>query len=103
MRGHLERTRGRKRATAPTAGRTTGVSRARALIENASLDPSEIERALVLGLLEDEFGPDIANDAKFQSVVDDVVALLRTEPDMRATLAEAVKRLRDAPLNSGSM
>jgi hypothetical protein len=49
-----------------------------------------LQRALVEQLLAGGLGAGLVNEAPFQALVDDVLATLRTDPEMQALLQQAV-------------
>ena len=62
-----------------TQGRKDAISRVRDIAQDPGLSDDAIHKALIRGLLTQEFGPQIANDAGFQKVIDDVVGVLKAD------------------------
>ena len=62
-----------------TQGRKDAISRVRNIAQDPALSDDAIHKALIRGLLTQEFGPQIANDAGFQKVIDDVVGVLKAD------------------------
>jgi hypothetical protein len=52
-----------------------------------------MERALISGLLTEEFGPELANETRFQQVIDEVTEALRRDERGRELLTEAMAQL----------
>lgn len=95
LRNHLEKSK----RTATTRGarqQNLGpVARARALAgENISED--EIGRALIAGLLTEEFGPTISVEPKFQIIVDQILSIVKTDRTTNLLLARAIEELAKA-------
>jgi hypothetical protein len=85
----------RRRGPSSTAEQRAGaVERTRVLAESGEIGDAVIERTLISGLLEEEFGANFVNDAQFQKVVDDVRAAIAGDPDGRLLMQRAVAALR---------
>ena len=95
LEAHLKKYGRTKRAGAPAGGRerTDALTRARAIAAQDQLSETEIERALIAGLLEDEFGAGIVNDANFQKLVDEVANIVRRDPDANRLLQESIGQI----------
>lgn len=92
-----ERAKGTKHK--PRAGRrelasAAPLDRVRALAVLDMLSPEDARRTLVRGVLADQFGDRLANDARFQEIVENVVSLLEADPEGRALLEGALTQLR---------
>lgn len=102
LQAHLERTgrlRRGERAARPqsTAARARdALARAQSVARNAAA-PGDVARLLVTALLAEEFGPDLANDARFQAMVDDVLRVIGADEDAKALLDAAAEQLLLAP------
>jgi hypothetical protein len=95
LRAHLERARNadrKGRGDAKAVKQARPMERMRAL-NGAGLSDAQLERALISGLLAEEFGPGLANEARFQHIIDEVTHTLRRDQRGRELLAEAIKRL----------
>ncbi|MEO1045890.1 MAG: hypothetical protein AAFX04_10655 [Pseudomonadota bacterium] len=57
--------------------------------------PERLHRALIEGLLLEEFGDGVANDARFQNVVDRVLMLLRSDAETQRLLDRVVDRMTE--------
>lgn len=101
----LLRERLQRGGRAEKSGRSVGVTgtqriaprpleRARALTELEALSEDERRRAVIRGLLADEFGETVANDPGFQSVIDQVVRIIRDAPGGDALFDQAIAELR---------
>jgi len=69
------------------------LERTQGLVGAGALSESDAERALVAGLLEREFGAAVANDPKFQQVVDEVLGIIRADETSTALLRSALEHL----------
>lgn len=99
LRVHLERVRKTRRQTQESATKRglPALQRLRGLARASPLSEEEIERILVAGILEEEFGALIASDPKFQQVIDEVLAILRSDNDARRLIKKAMVHLSDQP------
>ena len=70
------------------------IDRVRALAALDTLSDDDVKRALVRGLLADQLGDGVTNDARFQQVVDEVVRMLLDAPEGRTLLDGALEQLR---------
>jgi hypothetical protein len=97
LRSHLQRAqRGERKTASPSArGNTqqTPLERVQNLARQDDLPDSEIGRTLIQGLLLHEFGSGVANDAKFQAMVDELLATIRRDAAMSRLLDNAVRQL----------
>jgi Holliday junction resolvasome RuvABC DNA-binding subunit len=98
LRAHLERTRNAERQSksdskAIKQARSKPIERMQALSE-AGLSESQLERALISGLLTEEFGSDLTNEPKFQQIIDEVTDALRRDARAHELLTEALVHLR---------
>jgi len=97
LREQLRRMERKKGAAAPRSDRsgpTRPMARLQAIATVQALSDEDVERSLVYSLLLEQFGEAIANDPKFQTVIDDVVRLIRSNPDTRSVLGQSVRQLR---------
>lgn len=101
LREQLQRA-GKKRETAararmdrrnPVAARP--LDRVRALAALDTLNEEELRRAVVRGILTDEFGEGVGNDAALQGIVDTVVRIIGDAPGGGDLLNRAVAQLRE--------
>jgi hypothetical protein len=103
VRNQLERMSRDKRVGTTTSSKAnrsgqapaTGKSRLQALSNLSDLPDDEFERLLVAALLSREFGEDVAQDPRFQSVVDRTWKILRDDAELRTTIAEVRRGLKD--------
>lgn len=94
LRSHLERAKksDRKSATAKQ-GRPGALERAQQLASTEGLSEADVARALISGLLTEEFGAEIAVEPRFQAMVDDVWQMLERDEIGRVMLQKAVTHL----------
>src|SRR5262249_40038923 len=98
LRVHLQRTEKTRRGkTAPSRkpASKSALQRVQALASEEALSPEDLERALIAGIFTEEFGSAAANDPKFQTMVDDVLAMIRKDQAAAALLKNAVGRLAE--------
>lgn len=99
LRNHLERAQKQRRKGAkPSASerekaRATPLQRVERLAAADGLPEVEIRKALIAGLLADEFGEAVANEAHFHQLVDDVLAIIEHDAHAGALLAAARRQL----------
>ncbi|MBO9714811.1 hypothetical protein [Sphingomonas sp.] len=70
------------------------IDRARALAALDSLGEDEVRRAVVRGLLTEELGEAIGNDAPLQAIVDDVVRIIAETPGGADLMERAIAQLK---------
>jgi hypothetical protein len=101
LREQLQRA-GKRRETArksrtgradPMAARP--LDRVRALAALDTLNEDEVRRAVVRGILTEEFGEGVGNDAALQRIVDDVVRIIGEAPGGSELLNRAVAQLKE--------
>jgi hypothetical protein len=104
LRSHLERSDRARRKRADNqsqskAERRSAIDRAHDIATSATLAEGEIERVLLSGLLEEEFGPRLVNDPGFQDVIDKVRSAISQDPASQELLRQAVRQLlrKDEP------
>lgn len=71
------------------------LERVRALATLDSLGEEDVRRALVRGLLTEELGEGIANDAAFQRIADDVLRIIGEMPGGPALIDRAIAQLKE--------
>jgi hypothetical protein len=91
---------GRKTARKSRTGRADPAAarpldRVRALAALDTLNEDEVRRALVRGMLTEEFGEGVGNDAALQQLVDDVVRIIGDTPGGSDLLDRAVAQLKE--------
>lgn len=91
-----DRTRGVSRSGTRRAPAPTGLDAARALAAIDGVDERQLRRSLIQGLLSDQFGTAMINDARFQQVVDRVTDALESDETGRALLDRISRELRAA-------
>lgn len=93
LRAHLERTqrvKGRRAAALHSPG---PLARVHALAGAEDLTDAEIGRALIAGLLAEEFGAALAVDPSFQAIVDQVSRTIDRDEAGRALVRAAIAQL----------
>ena len=70
------------------------MGRIRALAAHEGLDEEELGRTLVRALLAEQLGEKVAQDAGFQSVLDDVYRIIADNDETRTLLARAAEQLK---------
>ncbi len=73
----------------------TDKSRLHALSSLSDLPDGEFERLLVGALLSREFGEEVSQDPRFQSVVDRTWKIMRDDEGLRATIQQVRRGLQD--------
>lgn len=84
----------RKLRTGPVAPRP--LDRVRALAAMESLNDDELRRALVRGILTEEFGEGVGNDAALQAIVDDVVRIIGDTQGGPDLIGRAIAQLKES-------
>jgi hypothetical protein len=101
LRNYLQRsetTRRRKTGKTKQDGASpTALQRIHTIANTADLPEEELERVLLSGLFTEEFGSAIATDSKFQTMVDDVLRVIRSDAAGKRVLQKAVAQLRAEP------
>jgi hypothetical protein len=72
------------------------LDRVRALAALDTLDPDEAGRILVRGMLTEEFGEAVGNDAALQTIVTDVIRIIGDSPDGAELIRRAVAQLKES-------
>jgi len=93
------RASGARRAGRPApAGRGPAepMAMVQALAAVDTVDDRQLKRALVQGVLAENLGPGLVNDASFQQMVDRVAETLDRDPDLGKLMARVVADLRAA-------
>ncbi|WP_164115906.1 hypothetical protein [Sphingorhabdus sp. Alg239-R122] len=80
-----------RRAAAPT--NTRDVDIVQDLLGSGNFTENDVQHALIQGILSQEFGDRLVNDAKFQQIVSQVVAIINRDPELRGLFAEATREL----------
>lgn len=97
LREQLQRAgKGRQAARKPRSGPVTPrpLDRVRALAAMASLNDDELRRAVVRGILTEELGEAVGNDAALQAIVDDVVRIIEETHGGTELVARAIAQLK---------
>jgi hypothetical protein len=94
LRAQLERSQrpARKRAQ-QRDGRPGPLERVQRLASAEGLSEADVARALIAGLLTEEFGPELAVEPRFQNMGEDVRELIERDEAGRALLRRAIVQL----------
>jgi len=94
LRAHLERAQrsGKKRTTSRNS-RPGPLERVQQLASAEGLSETDLARALIAGLLTEEFGPAFAVEPRFQTMVEDVRQLIDRDENGRALMRRALAQL----------
>ena len=71
------------------------LSRVKSLAQDEALSEGEIHRALVSGLLTEEFGASIANDPGFQTIIEDVMRVINKDENSKKLMQRALEQLQN--------
>ena len=71
------------------------LDRVRALAAMESLNEDEVRKVLVRGILTEEFGEGVGNDAALQTIVDDVVRIIGETPGGPELIGRAIAQLKE--------
>jgi hypothetical protein len=94
LRAQLERAqRGKRVKTDRRSPRTGAMSRVRELANTDGLSEAEVARALIAGILSEEFGAEITIEPRFQAMVDDVRRMIERDDAGKALLKRAIAQL----------
>lgn len=98
LRAHLERSaKMRGKAAAADPGRVEArkgpLERVQHMAGAEHLTEHDVSRALVAGLLAEEFGEEVASEPRFQELVDNVLRLIAADEEGRALVRDAVAQL----------
>jgi hypothetical protein len=94
LRAHLERAQRSSRKRTETGKAKPGpLDRVKQLAQVEGLSDADIARALIAGLLSEEFGASFAAEPRFQSVVEDVRRLIDSDENGRALMRKAIAQL----------
>jgi hypothetical protein len=105
LRSHLQRSqRARKKDVAPAAGgrnaeRKSPLERVQQMAIGDGLSNADAARALIAGLLAEEFGSAVAADPKFQQMVDDVRQIIERDEAGAALVKKGRRGASRRPLN----
>jgi hypothetical protein len=94
LRSHLERAqRGSRKRTEARKAKSGPLQRVQQMAQTESLSQADIARALIAGLLSEEFGPSFAVEPRFQDMVEDVRRVIEADENARALLRRAIAQL----------
>lgn len=88
-----KRNRTSKVKSGSNSSQPQGLAAVQKLAEVGSYSDDELKRALVQGLLAEEFGEGLINDSQFQQVVDKVTKLISQNPETDALLRDSISQL----------
>lgn len=87
--------RGKKSAGAVTANSPSGLEVSKAVAASGDPNNWQTRRALVEGILVDQFGDRLVNEPKFQQVVEDVTRALADDGQAADLINQVLRDLRD--------
>lgn len=98
LRAHLQRSQKARRKsvdqkTQLSASQRDPLVRIQELVRHGSLPQEDVQRAVIQGLLLNEIGDKLSNEAKFQTLIDDVFGLIRRDQAMVELLNRAIREL----------
>jgi hypothetical protein len=94
LRAHLERAqRGKRAGTERRSTRAGAMSRVRELANTEGLSEAEVGRALIAGILTEEFGAELAVEPRFQAMIDDVRRIIERDDSGKALLKRAIAQI----------
>lgn len=99
LRAHLQRTERPPRASggpAAPAARRSALQRAREIAARGEASEDDLHRALIAGILLDELGGAIEDDARFQEIVTKVKEAIVADEGGRRALSKALSQLSSA-------
>lgn len=70
------------------------LSLVKSVIQEEDLPEKDIHRALIRGLLTEEFGASVANDPAFHSIIEDVLEMIHNDENSKRILHQAMNQLR---------
>jgi hypothetical protein len=73
------------------------LERVQSMAQGESLSDDDIKKALIRGLLTEEFGSGVANDPGFQKVVDDVLQAISEDENGVSLLESSILEIKAAP------
>lgn len=88
-------TTAKARATQAEASSASPLDRVRALAVLDTLDEEELRRAVVRGLLAEQFGEAVGNDPALIAIVDQVSRIIDETPEGRALMDRALAQLKE--------
>lgn len=94
LRTHLQRSQRTQRTPVSRNVRQAPLKRIQKMARVEELSDAEIRRALISGILEEELGEAVANDAKFQQTVSDVLRVIEEDKNARGILERAIVQLK---------
>lgn len=71
------------------------LDRLKSLAESEQFSDAEMHRALVQSILTHEFGTEISNDPKFQSIISQISQLLGSDDDTKQLMQSALSELKN--------
>lgn len=97
LRSHLERAKkSDRKSAAAKQGRPGALERAQQLASAEGLSEADVARALIAGLLAEEFGAELAVQPRFQAMVEEVRLMLEGDEAGRVVLGQALRQLSGA-------
>ncbi len=96
LRAHLERAQrsNRKERGKTAQARPGALGRVKQIAVTEGLSEADIARALISGLLSEEFGPEAAVEPRFQAMVEEIRVLIDRDEAGRTLLRRAIGELQ---------
>lgn len=95
LRAHLERAQRSTRKRTQTRDTKPGAMERVQRLANAGMPEADLARALIAGLLTEEFGAGFAAEPRFQAMVEDVRAMIARDEGAQKLLRRAMAQLVD--------
>lgn len=96
LRSHLQRAERSRRSSKPVGAETsrrTALERVQDIAAAQQSSEEDLHRALVAGILAEEFGPGFANDARFQDMVSTIIDIISRDDQSRDLFSKAIAQL----------
>jgi hypothetical protein len=93
LRAHLERAQRSNRKRTQSRAKPGPLERVQRLASAEGLSEADVARALIAGLLTEEFGASFAAEPRFQAVVEDVWGMIERDEKARGVMRMALAEL----------
>lgn len=96
LRAHLERAERTKRSTRSgkvTPRKRTTTERVADIASDSQASQEDIHRALITGILVEEFGAGIAADARFQGLIIEITRMVSSHPECADAVDRAIEQI----------
>lgn len=89
----MHKTRGRKSDKESSDARPSNADRLRQIVSTSHATGGDIERALLVGILEEQFGSEVAADPRFSELAQEVLMAVRRDAAAIALLRQCILAL----------